>query len=92
MPCSGPAKDASSFAKRHDPSAYPVWTSEVVQRQGLAQTDAYDLWVRVDGGSDEVSLDSNKHGSQVEARERLLVAGRDIDIVDRPGACDDPSD
>ena len=92
MPWSGSASEASFLAERHDPSTGAVWTSEVVRRHGLAQKDAHDLWVRVDGGSDEVSLDPNKHGSQVKARKRLLVAGRDIDIGDRPGARDDPSD
>ena len=89
---SGPAYDVSFLAERHDPAAGAVWTSEVVRTHGLAQADAHGLWVRVDGGSDEVTLDSNKHGSQIEARERLLVAGRDIGIGDLAGARDDTSD
>lgn len=92
MPWSGPAYDASFLAERHDPATGAVWTSKVVRTHGLAQADAHDLGVGVDSGSDEVSLDSNKHRPQVEARERLLVAGRDIGIGHRTGAGDDPSD
>jgi hypothetical protein len=80
------------FTERDDPAASAVRPSEFIRTYHLSQTSTHRLWLRFDDRADKVALDPNEDWPEVEARERLLIGGRNVGFSGRPCTGDDSTD
>ncbi len=66
--------------------------AEFIRTPRLDHAGAHSLRFRVDGRADEVALDSDEDGAEVEAGERLLIGWRNVGFSDRSRTGDDATD